>query len=184
MINIKQWEEICLSSLSNSYLGQKWAIWAGQAADWNRLLIFLYSLLNLHLILFNHAKLSSFIDGLQHFEDNFNAFSFENFRVRWHTIIYDFFALLNTQPKDFCLLTISRCCLKKRGRKVAPNQTSCQNLSGWALPSWCRVGARPNQKMDGGYIQCEFPRTLVPIQHSKMSVYQSYGRDIWLCLVW
>lgn len=133
MINIKQWEEICLSSLSNSYLGQKWAIWAGQAADWNRLLIFLYSLLNLHLILFNHAKLSSFIDGLQHFEDNFNAFSFENFRVRWHTIIYDFFALLNTQPKDFCLLTISRCCLKKRGRKVAPNQTSCQKLTGSAL---------------------------------------------------
>ena len=34
----------------------------------------------------------------------------------------------------------------------------------------CRVGARPNQKMDGGYIQCEFPRTLVPIQHSEMSV--------------
>ena len=92
-----------------------------------------YSLLNLQLILFNHAKFSSFINRLQHFEDNLNAFSFENFRVRWHTIIYDFFAFLNTQPEDFCLLTISRSCLKKGGRKVAPNQTSCQKLTGSAL---------------------------------------------------
>ena len=130
-----------------------------------------YSLLNLRLILFKHAKLSSFINSLQHFEDNVNAFSLKNFRFRWHTIIYDFFAFLNTQPEDFCLLTISRSCLKKGGRKVAPNQTSCQKLTGSALPSWwCRVGVRPNQKMDGGYIQCEFPRTLVPIQHSEMSV--------------
>ena len=62
---------------------------------------------------------------------------------------------------------------KKRGKKSCSKSNKLPKTH-WlcsALPSWwCRVGARPNQKMDGGYIQCEFPRTLVPIQHSEMSV--------------